>query len=260
MNWFAVFMYLWAAGISGALALIPAAELGRRFFRFQAALLLILVVVATAVGRPLLGGAPAGSIRFLNEAIAWLLVADVLMIAVLAFSERRLVPIAFLLPVITGAVFATTLALGMAPGKPLEAALLTLHLLTCGALMGSVLVAMNLGHAYLQNAALSFDHLARLAKLFLGCAIARAAVSLVLLAPDAARWWPQLLDSLDGMLIAVRVAAGLGGAIVLGFMVLSCAKSRANQSATGILYASLVFVLVGEGISMHLTLGRGIPA
>lgn len=261
MTWFAVFLYLWASGASGALALLPPSQFDRRFFRFNVAILLVFVTVATAVGRPLFSGIRGIPLGLLVDVIAWALVADVVVISALAFSRtRRLVSTAFLLPVITGAFFAVSIALGSAPGRPGEAALLTLHLLTGGALLGSVLVAMNAGHAYLQNAALSFDHLARLAKLFLGSAIAKSIVSLGLLSRDAARWWPQLLDTYDGMLILVRVVGGLAGPIVLGFMVLSCARSRANQSATGILYAAVVFVLVGEAISLYLTLGRGFVA
>ena len=258
MNWFAVFLYLWAAGISGALALIPPDAAGRRFFRFHAAILLVLASAATALGRPFFDGIPRDTLGLLAAAVAWALVADIVVISALAFSRTRpIVPTAFLLPVITGGFLAVTVALKTESGMP---ALLTAHLLTSGALLGSVLVAMNLGHSYLQNAALSFDHLARLAKLFLGTAIAKTVVSAVLLAPEMGRWWPQLLDTLDGMLILARVVAGLGGSIVLAWMTLSCARSKANQSATGILYAAMVFVLVGEGISMYLTLGRGIRA
>jgi hypothetical protein len=261
MSWFAVFLFLWAAGISGALSHIPPPDLGRRFFRFHAAILLVLVTIATAVGRPLFDGSPHGSFRLLVHLLAWVLAADVVAIAFLAFSRTRpVVSVAFLLPVVTGAVFATAVSLDTAPGRVGDAALLTAHLVTSGALLGSVVVAMNLGHAYLQNAALSFDHLVRASKFFIGSAIAKTVVSLVLVAPQAELWLPKLLDDFDGMLILVRVVAGLAGSIVLGLMVLTCARSRANQSATGILYAAVVFVLVGEGISMYLTLGQGIRA
>ncbi|HEU4338726.1 MAG TPA: hypothetical protein VFS19_01545 [Planctomycetota bacterium] len=261
MNWFAVFLYLWAAGISGALAFLPADALGRRFFRFHAVILLVLGIAATAIARPFFDGIPRETLGLLAAAIAWALFADIVVIAALAFSKSRpIVPTAFLLPVITGGFLAVTLALKEESGRPAQAALLTAHLLTSGALLGSVLVAMNLGHSYLQNAALSFDHLARLARLFLGTAIAKAVVTAALLAPEVGRWWPQLLDTLDGMLILARVVAGLGGSIGLAWMTLSCARSKANQSATGILYAATVIVLIGEGISMYLTLGRGIRA
>ncbi|HZL73241.1 MAG TPA: hypothetical protein VFC86_12340 [Planctomycetota bacterium] len=256
MNWFSVFLYLWAAGISGALALVPASEIGRRFLRFHAAILLVLVIAATAIERPFFDGFSGGTLKLLASAIAWTLVADVVVIASLAFSKSRaMAPIAFLLPVITGAFLG--LVISLPDDQP---ALLTLHLLTSGAMLGSSLVAMNLGHAYLQNAALSFDHLVRLAKLFLGSAIAKTGVSVVLFSSQVGSWWPKLLDDFDGMLIVVRVVAGLLGSMVLGLMVLSCARSRANQSATGILYATVVVVLVGEAISMYLTLGRGIRA
>lgn len=258
MNWFSVFLYLYAAGVSGAAAVVPPRDLGRPFFKLHAVLLLVLVTVATLAGRPLRAGTSFGTMRFLSEILAWALVADVVAVGFLVFSSRPLNSIAFLLPVITGAILALALALGAAPGSLWDGALLTAHLLTSGALLGSSLVAMLLGHAYLQNAGLSFDILTRLAKLFLGSAIAKTVVSAIYLAPEAGRWWPVLLDEFDGLLVLARVIAGLVGPVVLGFMVLSCARSRANQSATGILYAAVIFVLAGELISMHLTLGRGI--
>jgi len=84
-------------------------------------------------------------------------------------------------------------------------------------------------------------------------------VSAIYLVPQAGRWWPVLLDEYDGLLVLARVTAGLVGSVVLGFMVFPAARARANQSATGILYAAVIFVLAGELISMHLTLGRSTP-
>ena len=40
---------------------------------------------------------------------------------------------------------------------------------------------------------------------------------------------------------------------------LDCVRRRANQSATGILYVAVVFVLIGESVSMALTLSFGRP-
>ena len=255
MPWFPIFLLLAAAGTSAGLLLAPP-QMGRGFFRFHAGMLLVLATLAVAVGRPLIG---TSWTAVLPGIMAWVLVADILVIAGLSFSSPKVVsPMAHLLPVATGVMMATTIALALTPGKFGEGLLLALHLITCGALIGSVLVAMNLGHAYLQNAALSFDHLARLAKFFLASAIAKTVISVALLAPQAGSLWATIGTELDSMLVAVRVGVGLAFTIVLAFMVLSCARSRANQSATGILYAALVIVLVGEGLSMHLTLGRGI--
>ena len=57
----------------------------------------------------------------------------------------------------------------------------------------------------------------------------------------------------------MRVLAGIVLATALALMSLTCAKARSNQSATGILYVGVVFVLIGETVSMYLTLGQGRP-
>ncbi|HTF57151.1 MAG TPA: hypothetical protein VK661_07955, partial [Planctomycetota bacterium] len=61
MNWFSVFLYMFAAGVSGALAAVPPRDLGRPFFKLYAVLLLVLVAIATLAGRPLLAGSSFGT-------------------------------------------------------------------------------------------------------------------------------------------------------------------------------------------------------
>ena len=66
--------------------------------------------------------------------------------------------------------------------------------------------------------------------------------------------------SAEVRVMSVRMIAGLVMAMILALMSLSCARRRANQSATGILYVVVVFVLIGETISLYLTLReRGTP-
>jgi amino acid permease len=60
-------------------------------------------------------------------------------------------------------------------------------------------------------------------------------------------------------MIGLRLLAGVILAFVLGLMAFSCAKRKANQSATGILYVAVVFVLIGESVSMALTLAYQRP-
>ena len=67
------------------------------------------------------------------------------------------------------------------------------------------------------------------------------------------------LEDFYKLVMGVRVAAGIVLAVVLALMSLSCAKRHANQSATGILYVAVVFVLIGETISLYLTLGMQRP-
>jgi hypothetical protein len=259
MSWFPAFLYLWAAGMAGSLSFVPATQVGRRFFQVHAVILIVLAGGATVFARPLFDGFSVGTLPLLTGLVAWMLILDVALIAGLVFSRRPIVPVAFLVPVITGAFLAVAIAFGLDRDRPAQAALMTAHFVTCGALLGLVVVAMNLGHSYLQDASRSFEPLTRLAKLFVGSAIAKAVVCLILLAPRAGEIGEKMGGDFDWMMVAVR-AGCLAFYLVLGFMVLSCARARANQSATGILYAAVVFVLVGEGFSMYLTLGREIRA
>jgi hypothetical protein len=154
-------------------------------------------------------------------------------------------------------LFLNLFALGTAGSMTANAALLAAHLLTCAAVLGTSLVAMSTGHWYLANAKLSFDILTRLCRLFVAAVAAKAVVSVAYLVVHFDRY--RGLEEFDQLVIGVRLIAGLGFGLALALMSLACAKRRANQSATGILYVGVVFVLIGETISMFLTLGQGRP-
>ena len=47
--------------------------------------------------------------------------------------------------------------------------------------------------------------------------------------------------------------------LVLSFMIWSTARMGANQSATGLLYVGVVFVIIGEIISKYMFVMSGIP-
>jgi hypothetical protein len=53
--------------------------------------------------------------------------------------------------------------------------------------------------------------------------------------------------------------AGLGIPAVLSYMIWKTAKIGANQSATGLLYVGVVFVIIGEMVSKYIFLLSGIP-
>ena len=58
--------------------------------------------------------------------------------------------------------------------------------------------------------------------------------------------------------LLMRVLFGLAGALLLGIMAYRTVVIRSTQSATGILYAAVVFVLVGEYAAGHLLVSQGI--
>ena len=136
-----------------------------------------------------------------------------------------------------------------------------------GILVGSVIVSMNLGHWYLISKGLPFSYLIRFSRMFVGAVVLRTLLGgLVLLivwsATDfAAQENLDRLFSMDrnGVFFAIRVFWGIVGPLVLSFMVLQTAKIHSNTAATGILYVSLAFILMGELLSCYLLVSNSIP-
>ena len=63
----------------------------------------------------------------------------------------------------------------------------------------------------------------------------------------------------EALFVAVRATLGVLAPLVLGWMTWKTVQIRSIQSATGILYAAIVFVLFGEVISLYLSLSTGRP-
>jgi len=233
MNWFATFLLLYAAGTALGAALVPSQPIGAYFFRFHGMVALAFAAVACAVGKPWTN---AAAMALAGAALAS------------AVAGRRSVHV---VAAVAGLAFAVVAAKA--------GVLLSAHLVTAAAILGASLVAMILGHWYLVNAALSFDVLKRLTRFFVVATVAKLAVTGVYVAMDWARIWALMGEHFDGILAGVRVGVGLVGGLALALMAHACAKMRANQSATGILYVAVIMVLIGELVSIYLTLGRPEP-
>lgn len=259
MSWFPVFLCLWSAGTLGAAAAVPFREVGKYYFTFHGTLALVGAAAGLALGRPwedLASVRPALE-RAAGAAALLFGVAVLVTNAGVRAVRKDLRRDALLFPVSAGALWAALAAFARPEPGTGQALLLAAHLWASGAVLGTALVAMTTGHWYLSNARLSFDVLVRLCVMFLGALGARAAVTSAYL---ASRWTSyRTLEEFDKLVLGVRVGAGIVLAAVLGGMALSCARRKANQSATGILYVAVVFVLIGETISMYLTLGKGRP-
>lgn len=107
------------------------------------------------------------------------------------------------------------------------------------ALLGSVNLAMLLGHWYLVVRGMSIDPLKRLTIATLVAAIAKVVlVAIVLIALQPA----QMRDIFFWM----RAGWGLLGPLALYPMVWGTVKIRSTMAATGILYVDVVAVVIGE--------------
>ena len=148
-----------------------------------------------------------------------------------------------------------------------------LSVATGAGLLGSVLLAMLLGHAYLNVPGLPILHLRRLAWVLLAFLGARLVVvgiaAWALFARDAAAsgaggaaepWDAARVLASDLPLLAMRAALGVLIPAILAVMVDRTARIRSTQSATGLLYVALVFVLFGELIASYLWVAAALPA
>lgn len=130
-------------------------------------------------------------------------------------------------------------------------------------LLGAAATGMVLGHWYLVVKNPSFVPLARVTWLLL------AALGVRLVTAAATGWgqaglWEELLERGGvmgvflgpGIFVLARWVFGLLAPLVLGWMTWRCVQIKSNQSATGILYVVLAFVLIGEIIAKHFLLSE----
>ncbi|HIG11557.1 MAG: hypothetical protein ABGY71_09255 [bacterium] len=246
-----------AFGVLLALAFVPRAPVGRLFYRLMGTTALLPLLVAAVL--PLTHGErpwsdPAvlstwaavaawpffsGSLRGKAWALAlgWALLACV---AALVFTLGRVLP----------------------TSRAPELALAALSALATGAVAGSVGLAMVLGHWYLTVPKLKVEHLGRLNRVTIGALLASVlclGLSLLL--------FRERLDTETASLFGPRGLFHLGTRVLVGLVLplLFAAMARGSlqygntRSATGILYASTVLVLIGTALSLNLQDSYGLP-
>ena len=124
------------------------------------------------------------------------------------------------------------------------------------ALLGSVNLAMTLGHCYLVVRGMPIDPLKRLTIATLVATILRiAVVAIALTAPGV--WHEAALR--QGIFFWMRAGWGLLGPIALYPMVWGTVKIRSTMAATGILYVDVVAVIIGEVLGGWLSAIVKVP-
>lgn len=121
------------------------------------------------------------------------------------------------------------------------------------ALLGSVNLAMLLGHWYLVVRGMAIDPLVRLTKATLVTAIVR----IVLVAIVLAVTWPS--PALRDIFFWMRAGWGLLGPIALFPMVWGTVRIRSTMAATGILYVDVVAVVIGEVLGGWISALAHVP-
>jgi len=182
-----------------------------------------------------------------------------------AASERH----SWLLGLATAAAVASmALDPALRPGvgaSTFESVVYVTGLLSVATALGSALLAMILAHWYLIEPRMPIAPLNRVLGMFLGT----QGIKLILLFAVVAIHLPGWIANDGGLLrafvlgdalfVAIRATLGVLAPLVLGWMTWKTVQIRSIQSATGILYAAIVFVLFGEVISLYLSLSTGRP-
>jgi hypothetical protein len=124
------------------------------------------------------------------------------------------------------------------------------------ALLGSVNLAMLLGHWYLVVRGMPIDPLKRLTFATLAATIVKIAV--VTIAVIAGGAWYEVAVR-QGLFFWMRAGWGLAGPLLLYPMVWGTVKIRSTMAATGILYVDVVAVIIGEVLGAWLSAIAHLP-
>jgi len=131
-----------------------------------------------------------------------------------------------------------------------------------GLIAGGVGIAMALGHSYLTVPGLEVSYLGRLNEASLLSMLVKLCCVGALLFAFAAQLETEersLFRPMGYFHLGSRLVVGLLAPMLFGWMVFGCLKHKATRSATGILYASTVLVILGEAIGLSLWGSYGVP-
>ena len=239
----ALFLIDLAAGLYLFLPLVGRRNAGVKFYR-----LILITVGVLAVGASI-AHAMAGR-RELAMADAAVVALTVLVWFVLRYPTRFIYRASNAL--LAAAFLVASVMAFHAAVRPSHLAWSIAGALASIALLGSVNLAMLLGHWYLVVRGMSIDPLKRLTIATLVAAIAKMVlVAIVLVATQPA----QMRDIFFWM----RAGWGLLGPLALYPMVWGTVKIRSTMAATGILYVDVVAVVIGEVLGGWLSAIAHVP-
>ena len=250
-----------ALGSLLSLPLIGVKEIGRGFFTLWAVVIGLLGAVAflliapgssgLACAAPPLAGGSGRTAVYLAVCLALLAAFW----ALLRWARPAAATTALFLAALAGALVLRETALAGPPSST-QAALRVTSLIVSAMAVGIVTVAMVLGHWYLVQPKLALAPLRRLCDVFIGVLVARLLVSAwgfanslqtghhILGGPDPVPW--------EALILSQRLLFGFGGSLILAVMIRKTVALRSTMSATGLLYIAILFVWVGEFLSIYL--------
>ena len=244
-------------GLPACAALVPARLVGKGFFLLNGVIGGFSLAIAYGIGGDTFRAAPASY-------LFWITTLSLAAFLALQFTRFRSTGLLVLTPVlVAGGILLVKLSLhyraAFEAGTP--PLLLGADALLGALLLGSVLAAMNLGHWYLVTPGLPISILKRLTLMFAASLTGR----ILLMGVVGYLVWrgqmpiPEQFLLANGIFLAQRILFGFAVPILLAVMIWKTVVIRSTQSATGILYVAVFFILMGELVSRHLRFLSGIP-
>ena len=261
-----LFLFLSHLGVGIVASLLLVAKTaGVKFFRFNAGLGAVLLLIALAFRPDPPAPTAAAGIGF--GALVASSAALLIYWATIGRALARLRPVLLWTSAVAGvaALVAQALSWSAVEMGP-AAALTTASFLSSAALLGSSCTAMILGHWYLVLPSMDVGLLQSMVKLHIGSTVLRIAVVATVVGVALATWeapsgagFDRYVLSVEGIFLWQRVLFGLAGPAVLAWLTWETAKIRSTQSATGILYVDFFTVIVGEVLAKYLLLSQRVP-
>jgi len=244
-----------ALGGLASLLLVEPKDFGKGFHRFIGFLAALLLAAGLAGGA--LGGASGWSA----------LVSCALWVLLVQWGPVDWIRATLSIPILLAcwALLSGTAYPPRAPLLELSAWIAPVNALAASLVVGSVSLAMLLGHWYLVIPGLPVRHLRRMTwflgltltlRLVLGAVALGSSRSVPALGGISA--W-QVAGGMAAFFFWQRIGIGLLAPAVLTFMVDRTVRIGSTQSATGLLYVTMIFVLIGELISRYLYMTLGVP-
>jgi hypothetical protein len=140
-----------------------------------------------------------------------------------------------------------------------------LNFFTSTLVLGSIIMAMLVGHWYLVKWGLPLKPLRILAGSFIIVVALKTifmAISIWSGYSSDLSHYITFVDNLFGLksiFFWMRVLWGLAGPLFLSYLIWETVKIRSTQSATGIIYVAVFFILVGELLSKYLVITQKVP-
>jgi hypothetical protein len=248
---FIVLFYL-CAGTFVSMGILKQSQVGRNFYLIHG-----LGASACALFVFLLVGTQA----IASGALVWF-IAYLLFSSLFSFNvgkNKHLTLLFFILGLICTVAAITLDVSGSIPPYLQKRALA--NSLLSAALLGLTMSAMLLGHWYLNQPKLSIDELKRLTLILLaviGLRFLLGTVGIIRLIPHSEIEMYRYFAGNPGVFVLMRWFWGILGPAILAYFIWGTVKIRSTQSATGILYVAVVFVLIGEILSNYLSFTHGI--